>query len=83
MNATTREILKDEMVREWTMAWAGVPGLRPESYKFEGSASEAVDDFRRRFPFVPVTTEKLVMDDGDWTIRLTFADNSVAIVFAS
>lgn len=83
MKATTREILNDEMVRTWAMVWCGVPGLRPESYDFRGSADEAVADFRRRFPFVPVSSEKLVMDDGDWTIKLTFADQSIATVFAA
>lgn len=83
MTATTRDILGDTMAREWTMVWAGVPGLRPESYDFSGSANEAVADFRRRFPFVPVSAAKLVMDDGDWTVRVTFADHSVATLFSA
>jgi hypothetical protein len=82
MQEQTREILHDSMVREWVFGWAGTAGLRPDGYSFTGTASAAVDDFRRRFPFIPVRGERLVMDDGDWTIRATFADGSVAVLFA-
>jgi hypothetical protein len=83
MNAATREIVADTMTREWFMSLAGFPGLSFRDYSFSGTAQEAVDDFRRRFPIVPVKSFRIVMDDGDWTIRLTFADNSVATVFVA
>lgn len=82
MQAQTREILKDTMQRTWTMAYSMLPAR--DGYDFTGTATEAVADFQRRFPSLALIRGfKLVMDDGDWTIRIEFADGSLATVFVA
>lgn len=82
MNERTREILDAEMVRDWTMVWAGCSGYpTPVDGSVRGTAREAVAEFEARHGLT-LQSHRLVMDDGDWTIRATFADGSVATIFA-
>jgi hypothetical protein len=83
MTETTKIFLEAEKIRDWTMVWSGIPGLTCREYKISGTAQEVFDDFRRRFSVLRVRGFKLVEDDGDLTIRIVFADESIATVFVS
>jgi GH35 family endo-1,4-beta-xylanase len=79
MNETTRNVLDETMARDWTEIW---PVLPPANLHFHGTAAQAVADFEARHGLT-LRSHRLVMDDGDWTIRGTFADGSVATVFVA
>lgn len=83
MAETTQNFLEAEKIRDWTMVWSGIPGMIFIEYKISGTAQEVFDDFRRRFSVLGVRGFKLVKDDGDLTVRIVFADESIATVFVS
>lgn len=81
MQSQTRDIMSGTMLRRWLVVYHGIaPG---HEYHYAGTADDAVADFRRRFPATTLQSHHLVMDDDCWTIRGTWADGSVATLFAA
>ena len=77
MQETTRSILADEMVRTWHHCRFYKDGDPPP---FTGTPSQAVEDLCRRLGLV-AHSHRLVQDDGDWTVRVTWDNGSVSTEF--